>query len=109
MAARPSWTDGGNGWSSFFLPWASLTDIWGEVPIPSIWPRASTRQPAPADCWNTQNFRLDEPALSIRVFPSMTPPPRLGLSGEKLQAPRPHAVRPAVDNDVAAHQGRFMS
>ena len=36
----------------------------------------------PADCWNTQNFRLDEPAFSTRAYASMTPPSRLGPPGE---------------------------
>ena len=67
MAARPSRTDGSSFSSSRFSPRASLTDIRGDVPIPSIWPRASTCQAAPCGCWNTQNFRLDEPAFRTRA------------------------------------------
>ena len=43
---------------------ASLAENRGDVPMPSIWPRASSRQFSASGRRNTQNFRLDEPALS---------------------------------------------
>ena len=36
----------------------------GDVPMPSIWPLASSRQASASGLQNTQNLRLDEPALS---------------------------------------------
>ena len=39
----------------------------GEVPMPSIWPRTSSRQVSSTGRRYTQNFRLEEPAFKTRA------------------------------------------
>ena len=62
MASLPSRT--ATSCLTRLLPSASFADSRGAVPIPSIWPRASSRQASRDGRRNTQNLRLDEPALS---------------------------------------------
>src|SRR4051794_32353566 len=106
IAARPSRTEGSSFSSRSFSPPAFLTVIRGDVPIPSIWPRASTSQGGPCGRRNTQNFRLDEPAFRTRAYASTTPPSRPGPPGVGDQNgdgatgdPGPDAVRPAGEDD----------
>ena len=46
--------------------------------MPSIWPRASSLQLSPSGRWNTQNFKLDEPAFKK----PRKLPPRKGLPAQ---------------------------
>src|SRR6478752_4881865 len=106
MAALPSRTEASSFSSTFLPPVPSLTVSRGAVPMPSIWPRASTRHAAPLGCWKRQNLRLDDPAFRTRAKGSMAPPLRgrpagvghLGGDGTTGD-PRPHAVGPTGEDD----------
>ena len=109
-AARPSRTDASSVSSTSFSPAASLTDNRGDVPMPSIWPRASSCQASASGRWNTQNFRLDEPAFrtsSVVVHGALLSArwPAAGAHGPPARATAQLAIR---DRTLSARLVRMI-